>query len=478
MTNEVKKLKDSKAFKAKTNEEQKTILSNLLYEKIISNEKEKIFYFLLTYGQKTLLTKTGEKQDEKAFLGYEFSKSRGHEGIKMLPEGTRLYDETDQFNSEKANYYVYSAFQKSYPDVDDVLQNNIEVIDTHELLGIQKIPFEKHINLNANIKVSFDTKYPKERLSKNYDVIKGVTYDKKDQVYRETGTAILTADNITLENYLEIVKTVYLDEAFETNDNAKLLKNDIFMCLSSGSRKHIGKIAYINDDLPYFAGGFMGIVRQREQHPETTLLPKYIYSVLSMPNVRMYMGKICTGNNIKNLNDNDLKKQAHKMIQSFKTCLKPLSCTATSHNGVIPDLFVSKEMTFRDFIYRNRNIQKKEHGIDLQIDPEIKQLAFTSRYYVEELDIDTNSFKEMTLIDMDRRMPLIVDLTLCQAKRLKEISLKEGSIIIATVISSVSTVGQTEEWLLLKLHDVYRETIDRAELEHYIQLLNTQQAKQ
>lgn len=304
--NEVKKLKDSKAFKAKTNEEQKTILSNLLYEKIISNEKEKIFYFLLTYGQKTLLTKTGEKQDEKAFLGYEFSKSRGHEGIKMLPEGTRLYDETDQFNSEKANYYVYSAFQKSYPDVDDVLQNNIEVIDTHELLGIQKIPFEKHINLNANIKVSFDTKYPKERLSKNYDVIKGVTYDKKDQVYRETGTAILTADNITLENYLEIVKTVYLDEAFETNDNAKLLKNDIFMCLSSGSRKHIGKIAYINDDLPYFAGGFMGIVRQREQHPETTLLPKYIYSVLSMPNVRMYMGKICTGNNIKNLNDNDV----------------------------------------------------------------------------------------------------------------------------------------------------------------------------
>lgn len=304
--NEVKKLKDSKVFKAKTSEEQKTILSNLLYEKIIANEKEKIFYFLLTYGQKTLLTKTGEKQDEKAFLGYEFSKSRGHEGIKMLPEGTRLYDEADQFNSEKANYYVYSAFQKSYPDVDDVLQNNIEVIDTHELLGIQKIPFEKHINLNANIKVLFDTKYPKERLSKNYDVIKGVTYDKKDQVYRETGTAVLTADNITLENYLEIVKTVYLDEAFETNDNAKLLKNDIFMCLSSGSRKHIGKVAYINDDLPYFAGGFMGIVRQREQHPETTLLPKYIYSVLSMPSVRMYMAKICTGNNIKNLNDNDV----------------------------------------------------------------------------------------------------------------------------------------------------------------------------
>lgn len=41
--NEVKNLKDSKVFKAKTSEEQKTILSNLLYEKIIANEKENAY---------------------------------------------------------------------------------------------------------------------------------------------------------------------------------------------------------------------------------------------------------------------------------------------------------------------------------------------------------------------------------------------------------------------------------------------------
>ena len=41
--NEVKKLKDSKVFKAKTSEEQKTILSNLLYEKITANEKENAY---------------------------------------------------------------------------------------------------------------------------------------------------------------------------------------------------------------------------------------------------------------------------------------------------------------------------------------------------------------------------------------------------------------------------------------------------
>ena len=305
--NDIKKLKESKSFNSLSGKEQEKLVEDLFYEKFIDIEKEKIIYFLLTYGEQTLITKSGEKQDEKAFLGYEFSKSRGHEGIKMLSEGTKLYDECDQFNSEKANYYVYSAFQNSNPDVDEILQENINRIETFELINIRKVPFEKSINLNANVKATFDTKYPKERLKKNYDIIKGITYDKSDQVYRETNNVILTADNITLDNNLEIVKKVYLEDAFDVNENAKLLENDIFICLSSGSRKHVGKVAYIQDNLPYFAGGFMGIVRENEYGKKhNSILPKYVYAILAMPKIREYMSKICTGANIKNLNDNDL----------------------------------------------------------------------------------------------------------------------------------------------------------------------------
>ena len=171
--NDVKKLKESKSFKSKNANEQEKLLKDMFYQKTIDIEKDKIIYFLLSYGQQTLITKTGEKQEEKAFLGYEFSKSRGHEGIKMLSEGTKLYDEFDQFNSEKANYYVYSAFSNLYPEVDEILQDNIGTIETYELINIRKVPFEKSLNLNANVKVSFDTQYPKERLKKNYDIIKG-----------------------------------------------------------------------------------------------------------------------------------------------------------------------------------------------------------------------------------------------------------------------------------------------------------------
>lgn len=304
---DVKKLIGSKAFKLLSEEEQNKKLGNLFFEKVLNIEQEKIVYFLLSYGQKTVLTKVGEKQEEKAFLGYEFSKSRGHEGIKMLSEGTKLFDENDQFNSEKANYYVYSSFQNVYPEIDEGLQNNISVVESYELINLKKIPFEKIVNLNANVKLVFDTQYPRERLKRNYDIIKGITYDKDDQVYRETSNVILTADNITLNNNFEVTKKVFLDESFKANEAAKLNKDDIFICMSSGSRSHVGKVAYISEEVPYYAGGFMGIIRENEFGEKAhNLLPKYVFSILSSYNTRTYMSNICTGANIKNLNDSDV----------------------------------------------------------------------------------------------------------------------------------------------------------------------------
>lgn len=301
---EVKKLKKTKSFKNKSSEDQKLELNELFYVKVLSMEREKVFSFLLTYGQKTIITRVGEKQEEKLFLGYEFSKTRGHEGIKDLPSGTSLFDEEDQLNCEKANYYVYSAYRGEYPEISDNMQNNISIVDTNDLINLKSVPFDKIMNLNAGLKLEFDTKYPLERLQEYVHIQRGVTYDKDDQVYSESENVILTADNITLANKLNIVKKVYLNEHFVLDDKTKLMCDDLFMCMSSGSRKHVGKIAYIENDMSYHAGGFMGILRRKDNSPQNVM--RYIYSILSMQNTRDYFSKICTGSNIKNLNDLDL----------------------------------------------------------------------------------------------------------------------------------------------------------------------------
>ncbi|MCZ9939335.1 hypothetical protein [Brachyspira hyodysenteriae] len=75
-------------------------------------------------NKKLLIIDTGEKDDEKKFLGYSFSNRRGSEGIteERDKEGTylgSLLDENDINNNNinKANYYIIQAFYGNYPNV-------------------------------------------------------------------------------------------------------------------------------------------------------------------------------------------------------------------------------------------------------------------------------------------------------------------------------------------------------------------------
>jgi type I restriction enzyme M protein len=45
-------------------------------ELVRTTEQEKILYFLLAYGQKMVLVKSGEKKVEENFLGYKFSDAK------------------------------------------------------------------------------------------------------------------------------------------------------------------------------------------------------------------------------------------------------------------------------------------------------------------------------------------------------------------------------------------------------------------
>ena len=88
---------------------------NEKWESILALELEKLFYFLLVYSQRLVLINTGEKKEEKRFLGYEFSNRRGNEGIhpiqrdKRVDECTRLFDADSFTNPEKARYLYLSC---------------------------------------------------------------------------------------------------------------------------------------------------------------------------------------------------------------------------------------------------------------------------------------------------------------------------------------------------------------------------------
>lgn len=142
-----------------------------LYDAILSIEAEKLLYFVLAYPQKVVIVKSGEKDVEKRFLGYEFSNRRGNEGIHAIQKGknidecTKLFDANDYDNPEKASTYVYRAFKGDYTSpIAESMQSHIVRIPLIEMLTFDRDTFEKDLSLAAKKKVNYELAWGNDNL--------------------------------------------------------------------------------------------------------------------------------------------------------------------------------------------------------------------------------------------------------------------------------------------------------------------------
>lgn len=304
---EIKNLKKKKGFKDKTKDEQQAELDKLFYDKVFTKEQDKMLYFFLAQPQQTVLIKVGEKQAEKDFIGYEFSSRRGHEGIKMYRDEngkptTKLYDDDNHLNEEKANSYVYRAFLGEQKAIDESLQNNLNTFDLPELIDFKKLAFEKAISMGVKKKIKIKSKFDLKPLSEFTKGFTGIVFDKTDESQSETDLRILTASNIDL-----ITKSVVFEKSKFLKNNVKLdkeeqlKKGDIFICTSSGSLNHLGKFAFIENDMPYWAGGFCAILRG-----DDFITQKYVSLILGNIREYRYFVESFSGQNINNLKLSDL----------------------------------------------------------------------------------------------------------------------------------------------------------------------------
>ena len=126
----------------------------------------------MAYPQKVVIVKSGEKDVEKCFLGYEFSNRRGNEGIHAIQKGrnidecTKLFDINNYDNPNKASTYVYRAFKGDYTSpVTEEMQSHVNRVSLIDMLNFKRDSFEKNLSLVAKKKVEFNTKWDKRRLA-------------------------------------------------------------------------------------------------------------------------------------------------------------------------------------------------------------------------------------------------------------------------------------------------------------------------
>lgn len=150
------------------------------YEAILNIEAEKLLYFILAYPQKVVIVKSGEKDVEKRFLGYEFSNRRGNEGIHAIQKGknidecTQLFDASSYDNPLRANAYIYRAFKGDFTSpIAEGMQSHISRMSLINMLSFDRDTFEKFISTTAKKKVKFSNKWDHERILNSIDKING-----------------------------------------------------------------------------------------------------------------------------------------------------------------------------------------------------------------------------------------------------------------------------------------------------------------
>ena len=133
---------------------------------------------------------------------------------------------------------------------------------------------------------------------------RGLTYSKGDEAAIST-KGVLRSNNVDLSsNTLNFDEIKYLKDDIDIPVSKKVKRNSILMCMSNGSKAHLGKVAIIEDDLDYAFGGFMGLLVPDED----AVFPRYFYYALITPIYKSFIKSLSDGANINNLKFADLKE--------------------------------------------------------------------------------------------------------------------------------------------------------------------------
>lgn len=256
-----------------------------LYEAILSIEAEKLLYFILAYPQKVVIVKSGEKDVEKRFLGYEFSNRRGNEGIhaiqrgKSIDECTQLFDANNYDNPDKASTYVYRAFNGDYnTPINESMQAHISRISLIDMLTFDRQTFEKGINLNSKKKVVFDTRHILKPIDKLATFQSGLWKGKKGLLQK---TKVLRNTNFKLNNGFLDYSDVAEIEVEKTQLATRTLQyGDIILEKSGGSdTQAIGRVVLFDktDNETYSYSNFCSRIRVQD---DSQLNPIYLWIIL------------------------------------------------------------------------------------------------------------------------------------------------------------------------------------------------------
>ena len=253
---------------------------NLLLDK----ELDKLYYFILVYKQRVVLVKSGEKDAEKRFLGYEFSNRRGSEGIHPIQRGKSIEDCTQLFdaeifdNPEKASTYIYKAFAGDYDfPIDEAMKNNVSRHDLVDMMTFDRVDFEKNISLSVKKKVKIESKWELKKLGDILETLESGKRPKGGVSEYQDGIPSLGGEHINLDGTISLNNMKFVPEEYFNQANQGFLQDlDVLICKDGALT---GKTSlFVKNNFPYEKGMInehVFLLRTNEKANQ-----KYLFNVL------------------------------------------------------------------------------------------------------------------------------------------------------------------------------------------------------
>jgi type I restriction enzyme M protein len=270
-------------------------------------EKNRILHFAISYNQKTVVIRVGEKDEAKRFLGYDFSNRRGNEGLKQYKDDyahitTKLYSSNDVLDNANCNYYIYKNFlNEDITDIDKSLCNNLRIMNLSEIVELDNnINFANTINIKKT--KNYDTllnKYPIIRLyekEKSDIVIQTGSRPKGGVVNILDGIPSLGGGHIGKNGEIVYNKMCYVKkEFFDNAESGKILANDILLCKDGALT---GKVCYIDHSYKYtksMVNEHVFIIRSNTDKLRQRYLFLFLFSNLGQEQIKTYSGGSAQG---------------------------------------------------------------------------------------------------------------------------------------------------------------------------------------
>lgn len=286
------------AFRLLSAEQQEAEIFEQFIQFVVEIEKEKLYYYALVKKNSrdvVVVKSPSSSKEQKDFLGYEWSSSRGHEGIHYLNVTTEDSDEDtinqirgieeivtplfDPNNLQGANT-INTCIRKNYLGEEVIIPKNLEeyvsIISLEDMIDFSEISFTKQINLSAKKKFEVTSKYEQEPLSKIVTPLGGQWVGKKGPFVR---AKVLRSTNFTMQGGMILDDVAEIDVEQNAFLVRQLRKGDIVIEKSGGSATQaVGRVLYFDkDETDYSFANFTARLRVFNDK----YIPKYIHCYLN-----------------------------------------------------------------------------------------------------------------------------------------------------------------------------------------------------